>query len=65
MVFSCRRSSDVTRCSTPGCGGIAGIPCLFKLRGRLEGKTCGRLLCVKCSADKQLCPPHVRLTATL
>lgn len=63
-VFSCRRSSDITRCSTAGCGGIAVAECKFELRGRLAGKTCNRPLCVKCSSEKGRCPAHERLVNT-
>jgi len=62
VVFVCRRSSDTLRCSTTGCGGIVVERCTFALRGRLEGKTCDRALCVKCSGGKKLCLAHQRVS---
>ncbi len=59
-LFVCGRESRVS-CS---CGHATSARCGYALRGRLEGQTCGRPICVSCSAfvdSRDMCLVHARL----
>lgn len=60
-IFICHRPIDRTKCSTTGCSNPATAACTFALKGKAEGKTCGRSLCDTCNRNG-LCHPHRRLT---
>lgn len=62
-IFVCRRGfdEDIEYCN---CGGRAVKRCHRKLTGRLDGTTCGKLLCQSCATpsgkgdDPGLCAQH-------
>lgn len=57
-IFICDLGREKLRCQS--CSEVAVGTCVFELRGRLAGKTCGRRVCVRCGGEKKLCPPHQR-----
>lgn len=60
-IFSCRGSRNRLPCSV--CSAPERFRCAFELKGKSEGKSCGRSLCERDAVEvdgKQYCPPHAR-----
>lgn len=65
FVVACDRNKPA-RCVVTGCQHGVERVCDFPLRGKMEGKTCGRGLCPEHArrvGDNDMCPSHANLMA--